>query len=117
MTSRRTHTGSVSAFIDITERKRAEEALKKAHESLEEKVKVRTSELEEAYQALMESEKSLAEAQRMAHLGNWDWNIVTDRLYWSDESYRIFGLEPSRIRRNLRFIFKLCASRRSRLCG
>ncbi len=83
--------GSVSAFIDITERKRAEEALKKAHESLEEKVKVRTSELEEAYQALMESEQSLAEAQRMAHLGNWEWNIVTNRLYWSDESSRIFG--------------------------
>ena len=34
--------GSVSAFIDITERKKAEEALKKAHDSLEEKVKERT---------------------------------------------------------------------------
>ncbi len=85
--------GSVSAFIDITEHKKAEESLKKAHESLEEKVKARTSELEEAYKALMDSEKSLAEAQRMAHLGNWDWNIVTNRLYWSDESCRIFGLD------------------------
>jgi PAS domain S-box-containing protein len=38
--------------------------------------------------------QSLAEAQRIAHLGNWDWNIVTNELYWSDEIYRIFGLTP-----------------------
>jgi PAS domain S-box-containing protein len=37
---------------------------------------------------------SLADAQRIAHLGNWDWNIVTNELWWSDEVYRIFGLEP-----------------------
>ena len=87
-------TGSISAFIDITERKRAEEALKKAHESLEEKVKARTAELEEAYKALMDNENRLSEAQKMAHLGNWDLNIVTNKLYWSDEIYRIFGLDP-----------------------
>ncbi|AKB75173.1 sensory transduction histidine kinase [Methanosarcina lacustris Z-7289] len=87
-------TGSISAFIDITERKRAEEALKKAHESLEETVKARTVELEETYKALMENEKRLSEAQKMAHLGNWDLNLVTRKLYWSDEIYRIFGLEP-----------------------
>jgi PAS domain S-box-containing protein len=37
--------------------------------------------------------QSLAEAQRIARLGNWDWNIVTNELYWSDEIYRIFGLK------------------------
>ena len=87
-------TGSISAFIDITDRKKAEEALKKAHESLEEKVKARTTELEEAYKALKENERRLSEAQKMAHIGNWDWNVVTDKSYWSDEMYRIFGLEP-----------------------
>ena len=40
---------------------------------------------------LKESEGCLAEAQRIANLGNWDWNIVTNGLYWSDEIYRIFG--------------------------
>ena len=79
---------------DITERKHAEEALKKAHETLEEKVKERTDELEEAYRSMKESEGRLAEAQRMAHIGNWDWNIVTNGLYWSDEIYRIFGRSP-----------------------
>ncbi|NOR15746.1 MAG: PAS domain S-box protein, partial [Candidatus Aminicenantes bacterium] len=43
---------------------------------------------------LTKKERSLAEAQRIAHLGNWDWNIVTNELYWSDEIYRIFGLTP-----------------------
>ena len=86
--------GSVSAFIDITERKKAEEALKKAHENLEEKIKARTAKLEEAYKALMENERRLSEAQKMAHIGNWDWDLVTGETYWSEEMYRIFGLEP-----------------------
>jgi PAS domain S-box-containing protein len=43
---------------------------------------------------LKESEKSLAEAQKMAHIGNWEWNIATDEAHWSDELYRIFGLNP-----------------------
>jgi PAS domain S-box-containing protein len=41
-----------------------------------------------------EREQSLAEAQRIAHLGSWRWDIVTDELAWSDEVFRIFGLEP-----------------------
>ena len=43
---------------------------------------------------LRRSEASLAEAQRIAHLGNWDWGIVKNELRWSDEIYRIFGLKP-----------------------
>jgi PAS domain S-box-containing protein len=49
--------------LDVTERKHAEEALKKAHNTLEEKVKERTAELEKAYNSLKESEKSLANIQ------------------------------------------------------
>ncbi len=43
---------------------------------------------------MKESEEGLAEAQRMAHIGNWKWNLINDEKYWSDEVYRIFGLEP-----------------------
>ena len=41
-----------------------------------------------------ESEKSLSEAQRMAHIGNWDWDLVSGKIQLSDEVYRIFGGEP-----------------------
>ena len=41
--------------------------------------------------ATARSEQQLAEAQHLAHLGSWEWDIRTDRLEWSDELYRIFG--------------------------
>ena len=44
--------------------------------------------------AQRDSEASLLNAQRIANLGDWDWNIVTGDLRWSDQIYRIFGLEP-----------------------
>jgi PAS domain S-box-containing protein len=90
--------GVFAAARDITESKKAEEVLKKAHDTLEEKVKERTVELEKAYNLLKESEEGLAEAQKMAHLGNWSWNIETGELCWSDELYRIFGLSPQEFR-------------------
>lgn len=45
-------------------------------------------------QALRESERKLAEAQRIAHVGYWDVDIDADRVTWSDEIYRILGLQP-----------------------
>jgi PAS domain S-box-containing protein len=84
--------GVICIAVDITERKRAEDALKKANDTLEEKIKERTVELEEAYNSLLENKMRLSEAQKIAHLGNWDWNLVTDELYWSDEIRNIFGL-------------------------
>jgi PAS domain S-box-containing protein len=45
-------------------------------------------------EALRHSEAGLAEAQRIAGLGNWDWDVETNQLHWSDEIYRIFGLAP-----------------------
>lgn len=48
-----------------------------------------------AVAALARSEASLANAQRIAHIGNWDWEIQTNELAWSAEIYRIFGVEPS----------------------
>ncbi|MEA2206243.1 MAG: two-component system, cell cycle sensor histidine kinase and response regulator CckA [Blastocatellia bacterium] len=53
---------------DITERKRAEEALR-------------------------QSEGQLAEAQRLAHIGSWNWDLNKQKLTWSDEHYRIFGIQ------------------------
>ncbi len=75
---------------DVTELKKAEADLKEARDSLEEKVNERTKELDKAYNLLKESGKKLAEAQKMSHIGNWEWGITTDKAYWSDELRRIF---------------------------
>jgi PAS domain S-box-containing protein len=47
-----------------------------------------------AEEALRESEQRLKRAQEMAHLGSWELDLVNNRLTWSDEVYRIFGLQP-----------------------
>jgi len=43
---------------------------------------------------LQESNARLEEAQRVAHVGHWDWNLETGEVIWSDETYRIFGFKP-----------------------
>jgi len=48
----------------------------------------------QAEQALRKSNRNLAEAQRIAHLGSWELDLIKNELKWSDEIYRIFGLEP-----------------------
>jgi PAS domain S-box-containing protein len=61
----------VGAVTDITERKRAEEALR-------------------------QSESYLAEAQRIAHTGSWVWQVAgRDAVHLSEEWYRIYGFDPS----------------------
>ncbi|MBS1246739.1 MAG: response regulator, partial [Proteobacteria bacterium] len=44
--------------------------------------------------ALRESEIMLARAQEMTHLGSWRWQVVTGKVTWSDEMYRIYGVSP-----------------------
>jgi PAS domain S-box-containing protein len=44
---------------------------------------------------LLKSRESLAEAQHIARIGNWDLDIINNDLQWSDEIYNIFGLEPT----------------------
>jgi len=74
--------------------KKAEEALKKVQDNLEKRVQERTIQLEKAYNSLKESEAGLAEAQRIAHIGSWDWDLVNGVVNWSDELYRIYGRDP-----------------------
>ena len=61
--------GSVSVVRDITDSKRAEEALR-------------------------DSEEQLKRAEEIAHLGSWELDLLRNRLAWSDEVYCIFGLQP-----------------------
>jgi PAS domain S-box-containing protein len=46
------------------------------------------------FRGLRESERRLEEAQRVAHLGYWDRDLVANRVVLAEESWRIFGVEP-----------------------
>ncbi len=66
----------------------SERQLRQARDELEMKVAERTAELRR-------SEAYLAEAQRLSHTGTWALNRTTKLyVYWSDESYRIWGVDP-----------------------
>lgn len=58
------------------------------------KLKIRIREQE---REIHKREEQLARAQKISHLGSWEWNIVSGRTSWSDELYRILGLEPAAI--------------------
>ena len=47
-----------------------------------------------AEEALRESERQLSDSQRVAELGSWEWNIVQNKVTWSEGSYRLFGVAP-----------------------
>ena len=59
---------NVGFFRNITERKIAEERLQKI-------------------------QASLADAQRLTSIGSWEWNVLDDTAFWSDETYRMFGID------------------------
>ena len=48
----------------------------------------------QAEETLRESEERLNRAQDIAHIGSWELDLLNNRLTWSDEAYRIFGLQP-----------------------
>jgi PAS domain S-box-containing protein len=85
---------------DITDIREAEAKLKATLDNLEDLIKERTSNLETAFYSLKKSEKGLAEAQRMAHIGNWEWKIASDKMYWSEEMYRIYMCNPTKLAPN-----------------
>ncbi len=43
---------------------------------------------------LQQSEELHKQAQALTHIGNWSWNIANNKIIWSDEMYRIYGLQP-----------------------
>src|SRR5438067_2279513 len=61
----------------------SERQLRKAHDELETKVAERTAELQR-------SQAYLAEAQRLSHTGSFGWDVWSGKLYWSEETFRIF---------------------------
>ena len=52
-------------------------------------------ELSRAEDGLRRSEAYLAEAQRLSHTGSFGWDVSSGEIYWSQETFRIFGYEPA----------------------
>lgn len=53
------------------------------------------AERDAAARALVEANERLAEAQELAHVGSWEWDVRADRVTWSSELFRIFGVDPA----------------------
>jgi PAS domain S-box-containing protein len=51
---------------------------------------------DELRERLARSEARLAEAQRIAHVGSWEWDVVENRVRWSDELFQIYGIDPKK---------------------
>ena len=78
----------VTALVEVLRRRRAY-ALALVDE--------RTGVLEHQAALLARDRERLAEAQRIARIGSWEWDVGPDVLIWSDEIYRIFGVDPAPI--------------------
>ncbi|HLP56097.1 MAG TPA: ATP-binding protein [Fluviicola sp.] len=66
------HSYAITSYQDITERKMAEEKI-------------------------IQTTRQLLQAQRIARIGNWEIDVKTNEITWSEELYRIYGLEPGEI--------------------
>ena len=70
-------------LTNIRERERVEDALRE-----------QLTERRRAEEELRRSEAYLAEGQRISHTGSWAWNVSTGELFWSREHFRICGFDP-----------------------
>ncbi|MBT6228255.1 MAG: PAS domain S-box protein, partial [Candidatus Scalindua sp.] len=98
--------GSVLEFRDVTQQKEAEEEIRVLNNTLEQRVVQRTTELasinEELQNEIAERKKAeeeleqkkyyLEKAQEIGSIGTWELDIKENKLIWTDENYRIFGL-------------------------
>ena len=61
---------------------------------------------EALHRTALEREHQLAEAQRLARVGSWEWDLTASRLDWSDEMFRIVGFEPRQVQPTLGLLFE-----------
>ncbi|XGV97133.1 MAG: PAS domain-containing protein [Leptolyngbya sp. BL-A-14] len=78
----------IGVMLDITDRKQAETALQQLNQELEARVQERTA-------TLQASEARLREAQRIARLGDWEFDLTTQKIIWSQELFRLFELDST----------------------
>lgn len=84
--------GGLSVFFrDITLQKEAEEQLKDFAMMLEQQVAERTGDLEKSTQELLMNLTILQQAESIAQIGSWEYEIATGQFKWSDNMYQLFG--------------------------
>jgi PAS domain S-box-containing protein len=66
-----------------------------------------TRKLKEKTEDLSKEKQKLSEAQKLAHIGNWEWDISNNEISWSEELYNIFGLSPDEFHPNYENYIKL----------
>ncbi len=89
---------SLSEMHLVAERQARLESLK---EGIEQTVAERTADLtrenierRQAETHLRSSQAQLAQAQQIAHLGSWEWDLAENKVTWSEETRRLYGYEP-----------------------
>jgi C4-dicarboxylate-specific signal transduction histidine kinase len=82
-----------SLSVEIAARAQAEAELRDLTGDLERQVRSRTEELENRHRQLRRSEAFLAEGQRVTKTGSYSWRPATNEITWSEQLYRIYGLE------------------------
>jgi PAS domain S-box-containing protein len=75
---------------DITDRKRAEQALKEQEQELRQARDLLEITVMERTKELRRNEAYLAEAQKLSKTGSFGWNVFGGEIYWSEETFRIF---------------------------
>ena len=81
-----TTTMMLSVAAEVSRRRNVERDLRRLNDGLERTVAERTDEL-------LKVNERLLEAQEVAHVGSWEWDIGANLVWWSDELYRIYGLD------------------------
>ncbi|MEI6455766.1 MAG: PAS domain S-box protein [bacterium] len=65
------------------------------------------TEFKRAGEVLKERESSLLQAQEIANLGSWDWDLITQKTTWSDNYFTILGIQPSAAEPSFGFFRKM----------
>lgn len=81
-----TTTVMLAVAAEVARRKAVDNELRVLNEALERRVAERTHEL-------IRMHDRLREAQQVAHIGSWEWSVPDNALWWSDELYRIYGVD------------------------
>jgi PAS domain S-box-containing protein len=85
---------SLSEMLLVAER---QAKLEEVNETIEQMVAFRTAELTLENAERRKSEAQLAQAQQIARLGSWEWDITNNRVYWSEETRCLYGWDAEDI--------------------